>query len=236
LLGGNCWPEESIKAQVVAARTYAYNRNTSICTTDACQVYKGGFAKAWAAWETRDQLIISGGTVIDAFYSAYNNNGAGNADIDTVWPSSGARSYLTSVNDNSITSNPRFCGQNIRRENWRSNSYSLDSFKAMLIWASDDSKWGKDQDYNYIEYAPGCSKHGGYGNSCVVRSKITSKIGNLTSIYLTRDASGRVKKVNFIGSNGQGSVSGIFFRMMFNSWAGSSDALKSITFNMVIAQ
>ena len=40
------WPMESLKAQVVAARSYAlaYTNNgaNEICTTQACQVYKGG--------------------------------------------------------------------------------------------------------------------------------------------------------------------------------------------------
>lgn len=237
VLEGYCWPEEAIKAQIIAARTYAYNRNTSICTTAACQVYKGGLEKAWAAWETKDQVIISGDTVINSFYSAYNNNGAGNADIDTVWVGSSPVSYLTSVNDNAITSNPRFCGQNIRKENWRSNSYSISDFTQMLAWASNSSEWA---DYNGVEYSSGCyTSDGKYAyNACVVRKKITNVIGNLTSISLVRDGSGRVKRANFIGTNGQGSVSGIFFRMMFNSWAGRTnrnDALKSITFNIAVA-
>jgi len=239
LLGGNCWPEEAIKAQVVAARTYAYNRNNSICTSDACQVYKGGFAKAWAAWETKDQVILSGDSVIDSFYSAYNNNGAGNADIDTLWVGSSPKSYLKSVNDNSVTSKPRFCNQQISMQNWRSNSYSIASLNDMLVWASNSSNWG---DYNAVEYASGCSvvvKGTNYAyNACVVRNKITGPIGTLKAVSITRDASGRAKKINFIGERGQASVSGIFFRMMFNTWAGrtgKNDGLKSITFNLITA-
>jgi peptidoglycan hydrolase-like amidase len=240
LLGGDCWPEEAIKAQVVAARSYAYNRNTSICTTDACQVYKGGFGKAWAAWETKDQVILSGDAVIDAFYSGYNNNGAGNADIDTVWPASSAKSYLKSVNDNAFTTNPRLCGQNISRQEWRTNSYSIANISEMLNWASSSTNW---TDYNAVEYSSGCGvvvKGFNYAyNACVVRNKIKAPVGNLVGISATRDASGRVKKINFVGDKGQASVSGIFFRMMFNTWAGRTgkdDGLKSITFNLLVAQ
>lgn len=240
LLGGDCWPEEAIKAQVIAARTYAYNRSNSICTTDACQVYKGGFGKAWAAWETRDQVILSGSEVIDAFYSGYNNNGAGNADIETLWTGASPKAYLKSVNDNAMTSNPHLCNQAITRQNWRTNSYSIANINEMLSWASSSSNWS---DYNGVEFASGCGVvvngiNYAY-NACVVRNKITNPIGTLRAISVTRDASGRAKKVNFVGDNGQASVSGIFFRMMFNTWAGrtgKNDGLKSITYNILVAQ
>ncbi len=228
LLGGNCWPEEAIKAQVIAARTYAYNRADSICTTDACQVYKGGSAKAWAAYETKDLVIVNGNTVIDAFYSAYNNNGRGTANIETAWPKSSPRSYLVSVNDNSQTTTPRFCNQNMSRQNWRTNSYSIDSIKQMLAWAQEKSNWG---DYNYVEP--------NYWNADVVRKQINNVIGNLQALQMDNDASGRAKRVKFIGSNGTGSVSGQFFRMMFNTWAGKkglNDGLKSITYDIAVAQ
>lgn len=229
LLGGNCWPEEAIKAQVVAARTYAYIRADSICTSDSCQVYKGGFAKAWAAFETKDQVIIAGGNVINAFYSGYNNNGAGTADIETVWPKSSAQSYLKSVNDNSMTYTPRLCNQSVRRENWHTNSYSIPLMKEMLNWSQSKSNWS-DCNNGVERYT--C-------NADAVKYQIVNVIGELRAMQVITDASGRAKKVNFIGSTGTGSVSGVFFRMMFNTWAGrtgKNDGLKSITFDLKTAQ
>lgn len=228
LLGGNCWPEEAIKAQVIAARTYAYNRSDSICTTDACQVYIGGFAKAWAAYETKDQVILSGDTIIDAFYSGYNNNGAGTADIETVWPKSPAKSYLKSVNDNSFTYTPRLCNQNVSRQNWRTNSYSISDIEEMLNWAQEKSNWG---DYNFVEK--------NYWNADAIRNQVKNVIGKLVALQVENDASGRAKKVTFVGDRGSGSVSGIFFRMTFNSWAGrtgKNDGLKSITYDALKVQ
>ena len=71
------WHPEALKAQAVAARSYAlsYTNNGagSICTTQACQVFKpdpkGG------AWEeavnaTRGWVMVSGGTPIKAWYSS----------------------------------------------------------------------------------------------------------------------------------------------------------------------
>lgn len=227
-LSGSCWPEEAIKAQVIAARSYAYNRTDSICTSDSCQVYKGGYAKAWAAFETKDKVIVSGGQVIDAFYSGYNSNGRGTANIETVWPKSSPRSYLVSVNDSSFAYIPRLCNQNYSRLEFRTNSYSIDDLKIMLAWGEQKSNWG---DYNYIEP--------NYWNADVVRYQINNKIGTLTGIDVLNDASGRAKRVVFTGTNGNGSVSGQFFRFLFSSWVvrtGRDDGIKGITYDIAIAE
>lgn len=71
------WPAAALQAQVVAARSYAlaYTDNgvKPICTTQACQVYKGG--NKGGAWEeavkaTAGKVMISGGQVVTAWYSS----------------------------------------------------------------------------------------------------------------------------------------------------------------------
>ncbi|HLD24726.1 MAG TPA: SpoIID/LytB domain-containing protein [Patescibacteria group bacterium] len=82
------WPIEALKAQVIAARSYALsytdNGAKSICTTQSCQVYKGG--NKGGAWEeavkaTAKKTMISGGQPVTAWYSStdggytfYNND------------------------------------------------------------------------------------------------------------------------------------------------------------------
>jgi peptidoglycan hydrolase CwlO-like protein len=60
------WHQEALKAQAIAARTYAYRhktQGTEICTTEACQVYNDGKASnppdAWrqAVESTRGQVL-----------------------------------------------------------------------------------------------------------------------------------------------------------------------------------
>lgn len=74
----NSWPKEVLKAQAVAARTYAVRRTNngagSICPTQACQVYKdvnkGG---AWeeAVAETRNWVLVDGsGNPASGYYSS----------------------------------------------------------------------------------------------------------------------------------------------------------------------
>lgn len=71
------WPIEALKAQVVAARSYAlaYTQNGSkeICTTQACQVYKGGNKGGnWeqAVKQTQGEVMVNGGQVITAWYAS----------------------------------------------------------------------------------------------------------------------------------------------------------------------
>jgi len=71
------WPIEALKAQAVAARSYAlaYTNNGAgeICTTQACQVYKGG--NKGGQWEqavnaTRGEIMMHGGEIVKAWYSS----------------------------------------------------------------------------------------------------------------------------------------------------------------------
>ncbi len=71
------WPAEALKAQAIAARSYALystdNGNNSICATQSCQVFKtdpkGG---AWesAVNDTSGKTMVQGGQVIAAWFSS----------------------------------------------------------------------------------------------------------------------------------------------------------------------
>ncbi|MCA9378964.1 SpoIID/LytB domain-containing protein, partial [Candidatus Dojkabacteria bacterium] len=84
----NSWPLEARKAQMIAARTYALrytangNPNNPICLTTYCQVSyikSGDVAEMDAVQQTKDLVITYGGNLIEALYSADNNNGWGTA-------------------------------------------------------------------------------------------------------------------------------------------------------------
>lgn len=71
------WPIEALRAQVVAARSYAlsYTNNGAkeICTTQQCQVYKGG--NKGGNWEqavnqTSGEVMVHSGQVITAWYAS----------------------------------------------------------------------------------------------------------------------------------------------------------------------
>ncbi len=103
------WPAEALKAQAIAARTYALHaKNTpspgpwkadgaDICNTDSCQVYaglakeKGPEGGAWAAAvdDTAGQVLLYGGKPLFAEYS--DSNGGQSV--------AGSQPYLPSVAD-----------------------------------------------------------------------------------------------------------------------------------------
>ena len=71
------WPPAALQAQAIAARSYAlaYTNNgaSSICTTQSCQVYKGG--NKGGGWEeavkaTAGKTMVSGGQPVTAWYSS----------------------------------------------------------------------------------------------------------------------------------------------------------------------
>lgn len=71
------WPMESLKAQALASRSYALsytnNGEKEICTSQSCQVYKGG--NKGGGWEqavkaTEGEVMISGGSPITAWFSS----------------------------------------------------------------------------------------------------------------------------------------------------------------------
>lgn len=73
----NSFHLEALKAQAIAARSYALsytnNGEKEICTTQACQVYKGG--NKGGAWEqavkdTAGKVMVSNGTVVTAWYAS----------------------------------------------------------------------------------------------------------------------------------------------------------------------
>jgi len=71
------WPLEALKAQAISARSYAlaYTNNgaSEICTSQQCQVYKGG--NKGGNWEqavkaTAGKVMVSGGSIVKAWYSS----------------------------------------------------------------------------------------------------------------------------------------------------------------------
>lgn len=97
---------EALKAQAVAARTYAlYNclagRHSMyhLCDQQHCQVYKGKAAESpqtdWAVRDTAGQILTYQGQLVEPFYHA--SNGGYTELSQNVWPEQ--RPYLASVPD-----------------------------------------------------------------------------------------------------------------------------------------
>jgi len=83
------WPKEALKAQAIAARTYAYRykeQGKAICTNEACQVFNSGKADnppdAWrqAVEETKGQILED----VTTFYSSTTGGYLSTSGWDTT--------------------------------------------------------------------------------------------------------------------------------------------------------
>ncbi len=109
------WPLEALKAQAVAARTYAWfqmglgtfaGRGYDICATTACQVFRGRevvetpeVGQFWqqAVDETAGEVLLYAGEPILARY--FSTSGGQTRNNEDIFPSSGPRPYLVGVDD-----------------------------------------------------------------------------------------------------------------------------------------
>ncbi|MEM9569286.1 MAG: SpoIID/LytB domain-containing protein, partial [Cyanobacteria bacterium P01_E01_bin.34] len=107
---GDRFPLEALKAQAVAARTYAlYHRNRRLGNlfdlgdTIAWQVYKGvetATANAHQATQlTSGQVVVHNSNLIDAVF--HSSSGGHTADSEDVWMD--ARPYLRATNDSHVS-------------------------------------------------------------------------------------------------------------------------------------
>jgi SpoIID/LytB domain protein len=197
-----CWPEEAIKAQVIAARSYGVTSSQPICTTAACQVYVGGNNKQWAADETSNMYVVSVGAtrnnqIINALYSSDNSQGFGTANNDTVFSNfegvGTPYSYLRHVNDASISVSGGW-----RDWTCRTNGYTMDQLN------------------QFFEYARG------YGSAATFMNNLKNSVGTVTNLTFEKDQSQRVKVVYVNGTNGTKPMAGWLFKAAWNSWVNNS--------------
>jgi len=120
------WHPEALKAQAIAARTYAYRyktQGTSICTTEACQVFNSGKAdnppEAWkqAVQATRGQVLED----VITYYASTHGGYASPIGWDTT-DGSGGSNFIDKAYD-------KIGGSPWLYKAWYTQSYSVNSDK-----------------------------------------------------------------------------------------------------------
>ncbi|MCL2504131.1 MAG: cell wall-binding repeat-containing protein [Coriobacteriia bacterium] len=100
------WHIEALKAQAIAARSYAYNSTGELYCTTSSQVYNGHSKGSdrdaldmhehpnsnTAVDETNAQYVMYGGKVVQTFF--HSSSGGHTADIETVWSGTSEPSSL----------------------------------------------------------------------------------------------------------------------------------------------
>ncbi len=235
------WDSEALKAQAVAARTYAYRyvkAGKSICTSQSCQVFSKSKSDnppdSWkkAVDDTKDE-IISGDS-----HGMYSSTTGGYIesigwDKKDSWPGDAyekrAKSpwFYWAWYSKSYTFDSDKCGKS---HPWLTGEEMADILNAVVVWDKGSGEerdgispvttscWGGDP-YSLGAMREKASKYGG-GYSSV--SSVSTDVGN----------NGITSKVTFSTNKGSVSVDGTKFKTVFNLRAPGYISIKSRLYEM----
>lgn len=173
------WHPEALKAQAVAARTYAYRykeQGSEICTTEACQVFNSGKADnppdAWkqAVEATRGQVLEDVVTYYASTHGGYaspigwdTTDGSGGSNfVDKAWDKMGGSPWLYKA--------------------WYTKAYSINSDKC-----GRSNAWLSPEEMADIVNAAIALKTGGIDTSRVTSTSTSCWGGNPYSVSELRD-------------------------------------------------
>lgn len=228
------WPLEALKAQAVAARTYAYRykiEGRSICTTEACQVFNNGKAasvpSAWkqAVDETRGKVLedvvtfysaMSGGYLTTSGWDTTDRSGGGDWtsrawEVKANAPWFYKAWYRSGYSDSSSSCN---------RKAWMSEEEMADILNAYLL---RQNPGGADMNRVLPVTIQSCGIGGQSGNPYSM-SELRSLVDNpVTSISgapsISHTASATTSSVSFNTNRGTITLSGAEFKEAFNTRA-----------------
>lgn len=240
---------EALKAQAVAARSYALARTnngaSSICATEACQVFKPepkGGAWAEAVNATRGWVVTANGSPLSTMYAStsggyqqsYSYNGY---STPAFWDAQGGRDGWTAQAYEKIAGSPWFykgwyksrsgdaCG---RSHPWLNGAEMADILNAWVVLYKHNQ--GDDR----VTPNGPC-----WGGSPYSLDDLRSKAQSLSTGYQTVSGvsvnygtNGLTANLTFQTDNGSVTISGEEFRKAFNLRAPGRVALKSGLFNI----
>ncbi|MBI2020608.1 SpoIID/LytB domain-containing protein [Candidatus Daviesbacteria bacterium] len=248
------WPMEALKAQAIAARSYAlaYTNNGSkeICTSQTCQVYKGG--NKGGNWEqaikaTEGKTMVSGGSPISAWYSS-TDGGFTFTSSDVGW---GDRSWTKRSRDAN--------GEVGNFSDLQSKAYDKDSpcFYAAQGFRSEFAKsaWLKSEEVSdianvimLIQRDGGVSNHiyqtdkpNPEGQETWNQDRVKQELKNrggspfnsVSSVSVSADfSSGMTTSVTVLGDHGSETFNGTDFKNYFNLRAPANIQIVGPLFNV----
>lgn len=249
------WPIEALKAQAIAARSYALAYTNSgektICTSQKCQVYKGGNKGGnWeaAVKQTEGKVMTNGGQVITAWYSSTHGGYVLKSEeigwsatswtkhaVDTTGGSAGGFGDLASTAYDK--SSPWFyCDWGARSQYnktaWLKPQEVADIVNALLLFKADNSAgehlYQTDKSHPY---------GGEVWNEDRVKQELRNK--NINPLNSVSDVSvgvdfgaGRTTSINVSGDAGSVSLSGGELKDMFNLRAPANIQIVGPLFNI----
>lgn len=230
----NSFPKEALKAQAVAARTYAVRHGGSICATESCQVYKD--SNKGGAWE--EAVNETKGWVLEGGPNAQYSSTTGGFGNGTGWDTKcGNRTCWTPDAYEKIADSPWFYkgwyrdrnGSNCGKTHpWLNEEQMADILNAYIVYKSGDqadrispidtSCWPGNP-FSYSEMKDKAGSHGG---------AVTS-VGTVSVSYSN---DGVTANLSFATNRGSFSISGSDFKTIFNLRAPGYVSIKSPLYNI----
>jgi len=230
------WPENALKAQAVAARTYAYRykqEGKSICTTEACQVFSSSKAdnppEAWknAVQSTRGKVLedvvtyyssTTGGFLTTLGWDTTDRSGDGDWTTRAWESKAGSPWFYKAWYRNGYKNSDSSCD----RKPWMTEEEMADIINSWLVLKRGEGS-GVDTGRILPVTISRCSI-GGQGGDPYSMSDLRSKLSNpVTSISgkptVAHDSSGNTTNVRFNTNRGELSISGSEFKEVFNTRA-----------------
>lgn len=230
----NSFPKEALKAQAVAARTYAVRQGGSICATESCQVYKD--SNKGGAWE--EAVNETRGWVLEGGPNAQYSSTTGGYGNQSGWDTKcGGRQCWTADAYEKIAGSPWFykgwykdrsgstCGKS---HPWLNTQEMSDILNSWILYSSGDSKdrispvdtscWPGNP-FSYDEMRNKAGEHGG---------AVTSVSG--VSVVYSND--GSTANVTFSTNRGSITIGGSDFKTIFNLRAPGYVSIKSPLYNI----
>ncbi len=230
------WPENALKAQAVAARTYAYRykqEGKSICTTEACQVFSSSKAdnspEAWkkAVKDTEGMVLedvvtyyssTTGGYISTSGWDTTDHEGGGDWTSRAYESVAGSPWFYKSWYRSGYKNSDNDCG----RKPWLSEEEMSDILNAWLVLKKGEGN-GADTG-RIVPVTINSCRVGGQGGDPYSMSDLKSKVSNpVTSISgkpsVTHDSSGNTTNVRFSTNRGEINMSGSEFKEVFNTRA-----------------
>ncbi len=229
------FPTEALKAQAVAARTYAVRQGGSICATESCQVFKPapGRSDAWVeAVRATKGWVLEGGP--NAQYSSTTGGYGNNSGWDTKC---GNRTCWTGDAYEKLAGSPWFykgwyrdrsgatCG---RAHPWLNNEEISDILNSWIVYQSGDSK-------DRISPVDTSCWSGNPLSISEMREKANAHGGAVTSVSgvsVVYGDNGSTANVSFSTNRGNMTINGGDFKTIFNLRAPGYISIKSPLYNI----
>lgn len=231
------WPVETLKAQAIAARTYAIkytgNGSKSICTTEACQVFKN--SKKGGEWEkavneTRGWVLVDGGgNPVSTQYASTHGGYANTSGWDTTDKSNSGdwatRAWEAKANSpwfykswyrSGYSKTGANCGRN---HPWLSQEEFSDIVNAWIVQKNPN---GADSSRIQPVTINDCNIGGSGGNPYSIAElrnfagKSGGAVTNISSVSVSHNSSGQTANVKLQTNRGEINIPGSEFKTSFN--------------------